>query len=326
MSEPLTILEAMGLSPPLERLRQAKIALLGAPHVPPSRLGLSSLGLLRPRWGVPLWLGLWIVPRRAIVTNLFNHRQTPIAAGWSVRRTQVEDFRGRGLTYDSHNGTDFSIPVGSTVAAAAAGRVVRVWSEFHRGGLKIAIDHGDGLITSSAHLARPLVRVGDVVRAGAPIAISGYSGLDGFATFPWGTPHVHFNVWQDGVPVDPFARQGTQESSLWLTEPPTPAREGGGTVAPTAWDDDAVRRVIEGCLHDETRARLAAIDDPWRRGGEVVAEKNYYPTRFPVDAQLLRAPTTRHPRLSLPFAAADVDGVVFADDLARRPPSGPRRA
>lgn len=315
MRPPITLPEAMGLLPPRERLRQAKIALFGAPHVPPSKFGVSSLSQLRPRWGVPLWLGLWVVPRKAIMTNLFNHRQTPIADGWSVKKTQVEDFRGRKLTYDSHNGTDFSIPVGTTVTAAAAGRVVRVWSEFNRGGLKIAVDHGDGLITSSAHLARALVGVGDVVRAGDPIAISGYSGLDALITFPWGTPHIHFNVWLDGVPVDPFSRRGSGDASLWLEEPPRPPTEPGEAPQPTSWDDDAVRTTIEGCLHGETRDQLLSIADPWRRAGELVAERAYYPTRFPVEVPLVRAPNARRARLALPFSSKDFDGAVFADDV-----------
>ena len=83
-----------------------------------------------------------------------------------MRVTQVRDFRGGTLTYDSHNGTDFAVPVGTEVLAAAPGRVFRVSNEFHRGGLKVFIDHGAGLITTSNHLARSLVRPGDVVRVG----------------------------------------------------------------------------------------------------------------------------------------------------------------
>ena len=73
-----------------------------------------------------------------------------------MKKTQVADFRGRDLTYDSHNGTDFAIPVGTRVLTAAAGRVVRQVSEFNRGGLKLFVDHGQGLMTCYAHLARPL--------------------------------------------------------------------------------------------------------------------------------------------------------------------------
>ncbi len=76
--------------------------------------------------------------------NLFNRTPTPLEDGWSVRKTQVTDFRGGTLTYDSHNGTDFAVPVGTVVVAPAPGKVLRISSEFNRGGLKVFLDHGRG--------------------------------------------------------------------------------------------------------------------------------------------------------------------------------------
>jgi hypothetical protein len=73
--------EALGLRPIRERYRQALVALRGEEDVPPSRFDLSSLAQLSPRIALPLWRGLEVVPRRAIVTNLFNHRPTPIEDG-----------------------------------------------------------------------------------------------------------------------------------------------------------------------------------------------------------------------------------------------------
>ncbi len=307
-----------GLSPLGVRARQALVALRGAEHVPPSRFDRSSLRMLQPRISLALWAGRFPVPRRAIVTILFNHRQTPVEEGWSVRRTQVLDFRGKDLTYDSHNGTDFAIPIGTPVTAPAPGRVVRVYGEFNRGGTKIQLDHGDGLMTTSGHLARALVREGDVVRRGQVIALSGYSGLDGFATFPWGVPHVHFNVWLNGVPVDPFARitQGTPEPSLWLGGAPQPASEGADLegLTATVFDDAAVRDVIESCRSEETRRRLLALADPQVRGAHLVSEMNYYPTRFASTKSVYLTQFPRAPRLTMPFRPYEVDGFVFGDE------------
>ena len=75
----------------------------------------------------------------------------------------MEDFRGHELTYDSHNGTDFAVPVGTRVTAAADGEVIRVSNEFHRGGLKLFIDHGCGVVTSYNHLATVEVAAGDSI-------------------------------------------------------------------------------------------------------------------------------------------------------------------
>jgi len=308
--------EGLGIHPWRERWRQAKIALRGQPDVPPSRFDLSSLGQLRPRVAWPLWRGRFVVPRRAIVTNLFNHRPTPIELGWSVRKIQVLDFRGRDLTYDSHNGTDFAVPLGTRVLAAAPGEVVRVVSEFNRGGLKIFLDHGEGLMTTSAHLARALVREGQVVARGEAIALSGYSGLDGFVTFPFGAPHVHFNTWLDGEPVDPFVHEG--RASLWragaLPEPMAgaPAEE---VFVPSTYSEAALSEAIDACKTASAREALARVESLSARAARTLVEMNYYPTRFPQRPNVYAERHPRTPSLDLPFPAAAFDGVVFADDL-----------
>lgn len=313
-----SIVESMGLLPPRERFRQAMIALRGDEDVPPSRYDTSSLRLLDPRLSIPLWRGKYAVDRKVVLTNLFNHRQTPVELGWSVQRTQVEDFRGKGSTYDSHNGTDFCIPRGTPMLAPASGRVVRVVSEFHRGGLKLAIDHGEGLITSSAHLARVLVREGDLVRRGQHVAVTGYSGLDSFVTFPWGIPHVHFNVWLDGQPVDPFARVSRpDEPSLFVGGSPTPIPPQVEAEEPRGSDYDPARvdAIVTRCITRAVRERLARVEPLELRAAQVIFEMNYFPTRFPDRASPLRETHARRPRLHLPFSSEHFDGVVFADEL-----------
>ena len=137
----------------------------------------------------------------------------PPGRPYSVRVTDCEDFQGGRWTYDGHVGTDLALPVGTAITAAAPGHVLRVRNDMNRGGLKVFIDHGGGLITSSNHLARALVREGDAVRRGQVIALSGMSSVDGLLFFPWLAPHLHFNVFLDGRPVDPFARP--DETPLW---------------------------------------------------------------------------------------------------------------
>jgi len=308
--------EVWGLSPLPTRLRQARVALQGEEDVPPAKYGLSSLSQYRPSVGPKLWAGRFVVPRTALVTNLFNHTQTPIDEGWSVRKTQVRDFRGRRLTYDSHNGTDFSVPVGTTIVAAAPGVVARVASEFNRGGLKLYIDHGGGLMTCTAHLARPLVKVGERVGRGQPVARSGYSGLDGVITFPWGTPHIHFNVWLHGRPVDPFPHD--DQPSMWRTGPlpvPVVRQAPPDDLAPSVFDPAAVDEGIAACVTASARERLRAHTSLADRGTALVHEMNYYPTRFEHFVQPYAETTARHRILDLPVSADEVDGVTFVDDL-----------
>lgn len=312
-----SLIEAMGLRPIGERLRQTLVVLRGAEDVPPSRFDLSSLGSLRPRLAIPLWWGRFFRPRTVLLTCLYNHRQTPVEDGWSVRRTQMEDFRGSELTYDSHNGTDLSVPRGTLAVAPAPGVVARVFAEFNRGGLKVVIDHGDGLLTSSAHLARALVAEGDVLQTGQPYAITGYSGLDGVSTFPWGVPHIHFNVWLEGQPVDPFGRG--EEASLWREGWPTPVPDDEPLSEETPpgadYDEARVDAIIAACRTASVRQRLSAVQPLSRRAAYLIAEMNYYPTRFPEQTGIYREPHPRRPRLYLPFLARHFDGVAFADEL-----------
>ncbi len=230
-----------------------------------------------------------------------------------MRVTQVRDFRGGRATYDSHNGTDFVIPPGVLVVAPAAGVVRRVSSEFHRGGLKVVIDHGCGLMTTSGHLGRALVVEGDVVEAGQVIALSGYSGVDAVVAFPWSAPHVHFNVWLNGVPVDPFAEDG--EVSIWVERnAPRPFEVGMELVdyRPSMWDEGALGRLIAGCRDGELRAALEGTADADKRAVDAVFMRNYFPTRFEADVRELSVYADkfeRRPMLILPFSGKEYDGV-----------------
>lgn len=310
MDAPCTLPEILGVSPWRQRLREAALALRGDPYTPPSRFDVTSLRILRPALSLALWRGQDPFGRRVAMYNLFNHDPTPEAAGWSVRKTQVRDFRGLAQTYDSHNGTDFAVPPGTVVTAPAAGRVALVISEFNRGGLKVMIDHGEGLCTTVGHLARSLVTPGEVVHRGQPVALSGASGLNFVGSLLADPPHVHMNVWLDGVPVDPFARPG--ETSLWRDHnDPTPATTSEGGAPASAFDGERVDAWIAACVDPDMRARLVAIADPWRRGCETMFVANYYPTRFATRVQPLAATPARTPRLDLPFAAGRYDGIEF---------------
>lgn len=312
----IPLYEALGLRQPRARMREAMVALRGAEDVPPSKFGLSSLRILNPRLSLPLWAGRFRkgLDHQAIITNLFNHTPTPIEDGWSVEKTQVRDFRNRGLTYNSHNGTDFSIPVGTALVSPAPGQVVRVYDEYNRGGLKIVVDHGGGLLTCCAHTGRAEVEVGQTLERGELMGRTGYSGLDSLVTFPWGVPHVHFNVWFDGHAVDPFPTEG--QVSLWLGGdlPRSPAPGDDASFEPSVFDTDAVDAAIAACRTPSVRERLAALP-PAARATTLICEWNYYPTRFPELPQIYATPVARQPRLTMPFRAGDIDGIVFADDL-----------
>ena len=309
--------DVMGLSPLPLRMQQAMITIRGEEDVPKTKFGLSSLKQLYPRVAPKMWRGKFHVERKVIISNLFNHSQTPIEEGWSVRKTQTRDFRGKGLTYNSHNGTDFAIPVGSIVTTAAPGEVVAVMSEFNRGGLKIFIDHGEGLMTCYAHLAKSLVKVGDKVGRAAPIALSGYSGIDGAVTFPFGIPHVHFNVWLNAQPTDPFSF-GNQPSLWRAGEMPKCAPDNECDFTPSEFDEQLVSETIESCKTESVRFRLNQISDLREKASHTIINMNYYPTRFSKKINVYGMGYERKGVLDLPFRNEDFDGIIFLDDILSR--------
>jgi hypothetical protein len=96
-----------------------------------------------------------------------------------------------------HTGIDYAAAAGSAVRAASAGRVS--FAGWHAGGygFLVTVDHGSGMQTMYAHLARVAVRVGQAVAQGAVVGRSGASGLSS-------GPHLHFELRVRDAAVDPL--------------------------------------------------------------------------------------------------------------------------
>lgn len=95
-----------------------------------------------------------------------------------------------------HEGIDVAAPMGAEIEAPAAGTVTEVkWEDGY--GNFVTIDHGYGLVTRYAHCSKILVVRGQRVKRGQKIALVGATGL---AT----GPHLHYEVWVAGKPVDPL--------------------------------------------------------------------------------------------------------------------------
>ena len=112
-----------------------------------------------------------------------------IASYFGARRS----FNG-GMLRTYHSGTDIVAPAGTTVRAAAAGRVAAV-QEFMVRGLVIILDHGRGVFTVYCHLSQADVQVGQIVNALDMIGRSGNSGRSE-------GPHLHWELAVGGVTVD----------------------------------------------------------------------------------------------------------------------------
>jgi murein DD-endopeptidase MepM/ murein hydrolase activator NlpD len=96
-----------------------------------------------------------------------------------------------------HLGLDIAAPSGSAVMAAAAGVVTWAGWKNNGGGLVVAIDHGNGIVTLYNHLGSLWVAAGTTVAAGQGIAAVGCTGV-------CTGPHVMLTVVVGGVTVNPL--------------------------------------------------------------------------------------------------------------------------
>ncbi len=95
-----------------------------------------------------------------------------------------------------HKAVDWAIPTGTSVVASCGGTVARAgWGSGY--GYVVYINHEDGRQTRYAHLSKILVKVGQKVKQGERIALSGSTGVSS-------GPHIHFEILIGGKQVDPM--------------------------------------------------------------------------------------------------------------------------
>ena len=164
--------------------------------------------------------------------------RSPFATSESTGSLVSHTQRGSTVDYQcaangrrNHKGTDFRVPIGTPVHAAAPGTVIRMNDNCdNRGSLSsgcgggfgnhVLIQHAGGRATLYAHFSprSGLPRVGQSVGCGDRLGLSGNSGRSS-------GPHMHFEV-RDGVtgegsyfsrpPTDPFGGAcSSQATSLW---------------------------------------------------------------------------------------------------------------
>jgi murein DD-endopeptidase MepM/ murein hydrolase activator NlpD len=126
----------------------------------------------------PVQSGL-MMPVAGHITSYFGYRYHPI-----LHFTRF------------HAGLDIGASWGSPIVAAADGQVAAAgWAGGY--GREVRIAHADGLMTLYGHMSEIVAQPGSYVRAGQLI---GYVGSSGLST----GPHVHFEVRQNGTPVNPM--------------------------------------------------------------------------------------------------------------------------
>ena len=121
---------------------------------------------------------IWPCPASGRISSAFGDRSSP-TEGAST----------------NHKGIDIPAPSGSSIVAAADGKVV-ISTYSYSAGNYIMIDHGGGLTTVYMHCSQLLVKEGETVKQGQTIAKVGSTG---YST----GPHLHFGVRFGGSYVNP---------------------------------------------------------------------------------------------------------------------------
>jgi len=114
-----------------------------------------------------------------------------ISSGFGLREHPVSHEMIR------HTGVDIRAPVGSVVNATASG-IVSFSGWTNGSGYIVVLEHGHGFSTAYAHNKENMVSVGQKVKKGEKIALSGSTGVTT-------GPHVHYEVWKDKQQIDPTA-------------------------------------------------------------------------------------------------------------------------
>ena len=96
-----------------------------------------------------------------------------------------------------HYGIDVVAPLSTPVKSILEGYVITSDWTLETGNT-IGIQHGNGIVSFYKHNARNLKRLGAYVRAGEAVAIIGNTGEISTG------PHLHFELWIDGHPVNPL--------------------------------------------------------------------------------------------------------------------------
>jgi murein DD-endopeptidase MepM/ murein hydrolase activator NlpD len=149
--------------------------------------------------------------RKAVPTTM----PVPMAYYSSNYGYRIDPITGKN---SFHTGVDLIAPPGTPVVAAAGGVVSTVGFIPEYGNI-VDVDHDNGLTSRYAHLSKSLVKVGDVVLKGQAIAQVGATGRTT-------GPHLHFEVREKGIPLNPnkFLSLGTPADSVINTSMTAPKK------------------------------------------------------------------------------------------------------
>lgn len=133
-----------------------------------------------------------LTPKKSKLHDLAENMPTLLP----VKGIMTQDFQNEGwFGPQRHTGIDIVAERGKVIRASGAGTIIFANWTYDLGNLVI-INHGSGIFSYYGHNQRILKPEKGYVRKGEPIALLGTSGKSS-------GPHLHFEIWKDGKPVDP---------------------------------------------------------------------------------------------------------------------------
>jgi murein DD-endopeptidase MepM/ murein hydrolase activator NlpD len=143
------------------------------------------------------------VVSESLLLRQYRSASTSLPTGWPLKQGRISSpfgWRGRRM----HKGIDIASPIGTPIFAVEDGIVAR--AQTMRGyGKMIEIKHGDMYSTRYGHNSKNFVKVGDYVRKGQLIGLVGSTGRST-------GPHVHFEVLQAGIAINPVKYLAAMDS------------------------------------------------------------------------------------------------------------------
>lgn len=194
-----------------------------------------NIGILLPLL-IPIVFFPSLAAAQVAFRNPLNTLLNPVFSAFvdddgSATNGSWKDYKCGTLSYDGHTGTDFRAVVGTSVYAAAAGRITSAFSGCADiGSLQdtcgsgygnhYRIDHagdttdGNGLLTIYAHMKSSSI----TTAAGTPVACSQQLGVSASSGKAAG-PHLHFEVRTDGATaatkIDAFKGSCSPSPGYW---------------------------------------------------------------------------------------------------------------
>jgi len=182
-----------GVSSELVTNIQIKTGTYGSQNItlPEDRLPLLTQGVEDNEYSILENVANTLTPQRSFQGPMSLPATAVMNAPYGVLRSY------NGGAFDRyHLGADFAVPPDGNAYVTAPGRVA-ISDMFNIRGNTVMIDHGWGVFTLYAHLSQRNVEVGQTVNTGDVVGTVGNTGRSI-------GPHLHWELWVNGTPVDPM--------------------------------------------------------------------------------------------------------------------------